>query len=169
VRFAVVVALLAVVACEPLAPPALQLVPLPPPPPTTYIENNYNIVMPALAPQPAPPTPPTPPPPSPPSPSLSPRPPYCACIATATLPPDRSQLASTSIASCDEYLARTEISVRCSTSQPGPLSRVLSSLDLSRRAWSAAAATPTGHASLVDSCAVALASIASSNADACGR
>jgi hypothetical protein len=163
---------LALTACSPFtSPPPVVAVaaapPLMPAPPTTYIENAYtfNYITPPVEPTPEPETAPKAAPPDvrtaiPSS--------YCACIASASLPPDRQQGASTTVATCDDYLARTEISVRCSTSLPGPIERVTASLDLARRSWRTAAATSVGRASLVDSCGVAINQLASATSESCG-
>jgi hypothetical protein len=164
VRVALVVLL---ASCDPLMPPP-PAAPSPPPVivPPPVIENhitNYitelNIEPPAA--QPAAEAPP--PPARPPAPTrVAHRPAMCTCLDTAELP----QGPTTTVASCDHFLAQAELAVRCETDDPGAIGRVVDALELSRRQWRKAAAGP-GRADLIDSCDVADRGMTSSLADAC--
>jgi hypothetical protein len=171
-------ALLVVTACgafvEPApATPAAPVAPPPPavvvPPPVVVNNTFVTEVNESPAAEPPPPVPP-PPPPVPRVAAVHPVPvPFCQCWATATMPPERAQRPSTTIASCDRYLDAAELSARCSAMEGRPLERMIESLDLTRRNFKRSAAMLGSNRDMVvESCDLAARQITESLAETCG-
>jgi hypothetical protein len=146
------------------APPAAVFVP-----PPVIVNNTFVTEVNAPPPEPAPPPPPAPPPrPAPPPAAVYPPPPFCTCWATATMPPERANRPSTTIASCDRYLDTAELSGRCSTMDARPLGRLVEQLDLARRNFRRAVTAPgADRASIVESCDLAARQVAESIDETC--
>ena len=129
------------------------------PPPMMVVQNNITFVTEA------------PPAPTPAPPATSTRFAHsvpAACTCYESMPPERADLPSTTVASCDHYLADAERSTRCSVGAPGPARRVIESLDLARRNWRRAAATSEGRESLVESCDLAERQFREAMRESCG-
>jgi hypothetical protein len=160
---------------EPVAPTPQVVAP-----PPTIIQNNITLVtapppVDPQDPQDAPAQSPTPPPPPAPAPRAERQaaqpvapPPFCACWATATMPPERANRVSTTIASCDRYLDGAELSGRCTIAQSAAFDRMVESLDLTRRSWRKVAAVPgIGRDTLVESCNLSARQFAETMAENC--
>jgi hypothetical protein len=154
---------------DPVAAPVRPAVVVPPP---VLVENHVTIVnevaaqappeQPAAAPEaaiePAP------------APSAEPSryvPPYCTCMASATMPAERASRPSTTVASCDHFLDLAELSARCSSLEPGPLRRMIETLDLSRCNWARAMRMGGDRSSTEETCAMAARHMDESLAETC--